>query len=86
MTINQLCVCIDKIISRSILWPLAARAWLMQGKKSILWIKIPRKIEISYVNSGVVLLSARGGPQYLAQTIVKVGFGPPQYLRQQESK
>ena len=23
MTINQLCVCIDKIISRSILWPLA---------------------------------------------------------------
>ena len=34
--------------------------------------------------SGVVLLWAGGAraPQYFAQTIVKVGFGPPQYLRQ----
>ena len=31
-------------------------------------------------NSGVVLLWAGGG-QYFAQTIAKVGFGPPQYLR-----
>ena len=37
-----------------------------------------------FINSGVVLLWAGGAraPQYLSQTIVKVGFGPPQYLRQ----
>ena len=35
--------------------------------------------------SGVVLLRA-GGPQYLAQIIVKVGFGPPQYVGQRGPK